>query len=162
MSRNLVVRREILFQLTDVARAMRTYIDQCARQHGMTRAQWGALMRLERQEGMTQAEMAESLEIQPISLVRLIDRLCDNKLVERRPHPSDRRANRLYLTPKGRATLARLVPLGREISSDVLASFNETEAGELLEKLLRIKSNIRKSTTANGARRHVEGSRHAG
>ena len=62
---------------------------------------------------MTQAEMAESLEIQPISLVRLIDRLCDNKLVERRPHPSDRRANRLYLTPKGRATLARLVPLGR-------------------------------------------------
>ena len=70
--------------------------------------------------------------------------------MERRPHPSDRRANRLYLTPKGRATLARLVPLGREISSDVLASFNETEAGELLQKLLRIKSNIRKSTAANG------------
>jgi MarR family transcriptional regulator, transcriptional regulator for hemolysin len=162
MSRNPAVRREILFQLSDVARAMRTYIDQCARQHGMTRAQWGALMRLERQEGMTQAEMAESLEIQPISLVRLIDRLCDNKLVERRPHPSDRRANRLYLTSKGRATLARLVPLGREISSHVLASFNETEAGELLENLLRIKSNIRKSSAANGARRHANGGRHAG
>ena len=83
---------------------MRTYIDQCAREHGMTRAQWGVLARLERQEGMTQAEMAETLEIQPISLVRLIDRLCQHGLVERRPHPRDRRANRLYLTDKGHTT----------------------------------------------------------
>ena len=78
MKRPVNLRREALFQLTDVARTMRTYIDQRAREHGMTRAQWGVLLRLERQEGMTQAEMAESLEIQPISLVRLIDRLCDH------------------------------------------------------------------------------------
>ena len=52
--------REILFQLSDVSRSMRTYIDQCAGEHGMTRAQWGVLARLQRQEGMTQAEMAES------------------------------------------------------------------------------------------------------
>ena len=76
MKRPAQSRREILFQLSDVARTMRTYIDQRARDHGMTRAQWGALARLERQEGMTQAELAENLEIQPISLVRLIDRLC--------------------------------------------------------------------------------------
>jgi len=162
MSRGPALRRETLFQLTDVARAMRTYIDQCARRHGMTRAQWGMLVRLQRQEGMTQADMAESLEIQPISLARLIDRLCDHKLVERRPHPSDRRANRLYLTPKGRATLARLVPLGRAISSDVLACFSETETTELLHKLLRIKGNIRKASAANGARRVGNGARHAG
>jgi len=162
MSRDPVVRREILFQLTDVARAMRTYIDQCARHHGMTRAQWGVLIRLERQEGMTQAEMAESLEVQPISLARLVDRLCDHKLVERRPHPSDRRANRLYLTAKGRATLARLVPLGREISGDVLASFSETEAGELLAKLLRVKGNIRKAAAVSSAKRSANGARHAG
>jgi len=160
LSRNPVVRREILFQLTDVARAMRTFIDQCARGHGMTRAQWAVLIRLERQEGMTQAEMAESLEIQPISLVRLIDRLCDAKLVERRPHPSDRRANRLYLTAKGRITLERLVPVGREISGDVLASFSETEAGELLQQLLRIKANIRRA--AARARRPANGARHVG
>ena len=163
MSRNPAIRREILFQLSDVARAMRTYIDQCARRHGMTRAQWGVLVRLEREEGMMQAEMAESLEIQPISLARLIDRLCDQKLVERRPHPSDRRANRLYLTPKGRATLERLVPLGRQISADVLASFGETETGELLEQLLRIKGNIRKSQRrpANGASRRAPRQRSA-
>src|SRR5437667_8214312 len=111
------IRREVLFQLSDVARTMRTYIDQRAREHGMTRAQWGVLARLERHEGMTQAEMAESLEIQPISLVRLIDRLCLHGLVERRPHPTDRRANRLYLTDKGRRTFAHLVPLGKEVAS---------------------------------------------
>src|SRR5262245_12034834 len=163
MSRNPALRREIMFQLNDVARAMRTYVDQCARRHGMTRAQWGVLLRLEREEGMMQAEMAESLEVQPISLARLLDRLCDQKLVERRPHPRDRRANRLYLTAKGRAILERLVPLGRQISGNVLASFDEAEAAALLKQLLRIKSNLRKSSAGNGAgRRQANGVRHAG
>ena len=161
-SRSTAVRREVLFQLSDVARAMRTYIDQCGREHGMTRAQWGVLVRLERQEGMTQTEMAESLEIQPISLARLVDRLCEQKLLERRPHPSDRRANRLYLTEKGRATLARLVPVGREIAAEVLASFSDAETGKLLRKLLRIKSNIRRASGLNGAKRTANGARHAG
>ncbi len=162
MSRAAAVRREVLFELSDVARAMRTHIDQCARHYGMTRAQWGVLVRLERQEGMTQADMAESLEIQPISLARLIDRLCDNKLVERRPHPSDRRANLLYLTAKGRATLARLVPLGRGIAADVLANFSEAETAALLDQLLRLKTNIRQAAGANSARRAANGVRHAG
>jgi MarR family transcriptional regulator, transcriptional regulator for hemolysin len=143
--------REILFQLSDVARSMRTYIDQCAREHGMTRAQWGVLVRLQRQEGMTQAEMAESLEIQPISLVRLVDRLCRQGLVERRPHPRDRRANLLYLTDEGRATLVRLTPLGREVTSAVLASLSEADVAELLQKLLLIKTNIRNATGRRGA-----------
>jgi DNA-binding MarR family transcriptional regulator len=156
------VRREILFQLSDVARAMRTFVDQRARGHGMTRAQWAVLLRLERQEGMTQTEMAEALEIQPISLVRLIDRLCEHRLLERRPHESDRRANRLYLTARGRSTLARLVPLGREISGDALASFSDAEAGALLDTLLRIKANIRRAAARVGARRTADGGRHAG
>jgi DNA-binding MarR family transcriptional regulator len=161
VSKAPTLRREILFQLSDVARAMRTFVDQCARGHGMTRAQWAVLLRLERQEGMTQAEMAESLEIQPISLMRLIDRLCEQKLLERCPHESDRRAKRLYLTAKGRRTLQRLVPLGREISGDVLASFSDREAGELLDTLLRIKANIRRAGR-DGARRAANGVRHAG
>jgi MarR family transcriptional regulator for hemolysin len=154
--------REVLFQLTDVARALRTYVDQCVRRHGMTRAQWGVLLRLDRREGMTQAEMADALEIQPISLVRLIDRLCEQKLVERRPHPSDRRANRLYLTPKGRATLERLAPLGREISGDVLSGFEEREIRQMLRQLLRIKDNIRAAPEADGVRPAANGARHAG
>ena len=121
----------------------------------MTRAQWGVLLRLERQEGMTQAEMAESLEIQPISLVRLIDRLCLHGLVERRPHPRDRRANRLYLTEKGRTTFTHLIPLGREVAADVLGTLDEADVADLLRKLLLIRTNIRqaagKHNEANGA-----------
>lgn len=162
MSRAPTQRREILFELSDVARAMRTFIDQRAREHGMTRAQWAVLARLERQEGMTQAEMAELLEIQPISLVRLIDRLCEQKLVERRRHESDRRANRLYLTAGGRGTLERLFPLGREVSNDVLASFSDRETAELLRTLLHIKANIRRATCREGQRRAANGARHAG
>ena len=155
MNRPPNMRRELLFQLADVARSMRTYIDRCARELGMTRAQWGVLVRLERQEGMTLGEMAESLELQPISLVRLIDKLCLHGLVQRRPHPRDRRANRLYLTDKGRTTLTRLAPIGREIAADVLASMDETEVAELLETLLLVRNNIRRASgkrvAANGA-----------
>jgi MarR family transcriptional regulator, transcriptional regulator for hemolysin len=152
--------REVLFQLTDVSRALRTYVDQCARRHGMTRAQWAVLLRLDRREGMTQAEMADALEIQPISLVRLIDRLCEQKLVERRPHPSDRRANRLYLTPKGRATLEDLAPLGRDISGEVLAGFGDSEIRRMLQQLMRIKDNIRAAAEADtAARRAANGER---
>jgi MarR family transcriptional regulator for hemolysin len=157
MRRPPTIGREILFQLSDVARSMRTYIDQCAREHGMTRAQWGVLARLERQEGMTQAEMAETLEIQPISLVRLIDRLCQHGLVERRPHPRDRRANRLYLTDKGHTTLVRLAPLGKVVTSEVLASLSEADAAALLQKLLLIKTNIRNATGKRGAANGVNG-----
>jgi MarR family transcriptional regulator, transcriptional regulator for hemolysin len=155
MKRPVNLRREVLFQLSDVARTMRTYIDQRAREHGMTRAQWSVLARLERQEGMTQAEMAEALEIQPISLVRLIDRLCLHGLVERRPHPTDRRANRLYLTEKGRTTFTHLIPLGKEVAAEVLADLGEADVADLLQKLMLIRSNIRqaasKRSAANGA-----------
>jgi DNA-binding MarR family transcriptional regulator len=156
MKRPPHARREILFQLGDVARTMRTYIDQRAREHGMTRAQWGALVRLERQEGMTQAELAENLEIQPISLVRLIDRLCQAGLVERRPHPNDRRANRLYLTQKGHTTLVHLAPMAREIATELLASLGDADVADLLQKLLLVRNNIRRAAgkygVANGAR----------
>jgi DNA-binding MarR family transcriptional regulator len=159
MKRQFESGREVLFQLSDVARAMRTHIDQRAREHGMTRAQWGVLARLNRQEGMMQAEMAEALEIQPISLVRLVDRLCEQGLIERRPHPRDRRANRLYLTSRGRATLERLLPLGREITADVLAGMSEKEVALFLETLLRIKSNIR---GAGGRRALTSEAQHGG
>lgn len=154
-------RREILFELSDVARAMRTHIDQRARAHGMTRAQWAVLSRIERQEGATQAELAEALEIQPISLVRLIDRLCAQGLVERRAHAKDRRVNLLHLTDAGRDRLQAMWPLGRAIALEALDGLDEAEVLELLGRLLRIKANIKTAAAkhaalSNGNGRHVE------
>ena len=161
MRRSANPRREILFELSDVARALRTYVDQRAREHGMTRAQWAVLARLERDEGMMQTEMAEALEIQPISLVRLVDRLCEQGLVERRPHPTDRRANCLYLSDNGRARLAQMVPLAREISGNVLAAFSESDVAELLSKLLSLKRNIRRAAARHHASAASSEVRHA-
>lgn len=150
------IRKDIMFELSDAARSMRTYFDQRAREHGMTRAQWSVLARLERMEGATQAELAEILEIQPISLVRLVDRLCAQGLLERRAHPTDRRANLLHLTDNGRQVLARMAPLGREIAAQALEALSEAEAALLLEKLITIKKSIKaaalRHATANPAR----------
>ncbi len=97
------VKREIAFTIMDVARLLKTYADQRARQFGMSRAQWAVLIRIDRSEGLKQSELAELLDLQPISLTRLLDRLADNGLIERRADPNDRRANRLYLTPAAQA-----------------------------------------------------------
>lgn len=155
------VRREILFELSDVARALRTHFDQRAREHGMTRAQWAVLNRLQRQEGATQTEMAEALEIQPISLMRLVDRLCAQGLVERRAHAHDRRVNLLHLTDGGRDVLERMVPLGREIAGDVLDSVSDAQAIDLLHKLLLIKKNIKNASGKRAAAPSGQGGRDA-
>src|SRR3954453_11449416 len=89
-------RREAAFLIVDTARLLRSFVEKQVRPHGMTRAQWGVLARLEREEALMQAELAELLEIQPIALVRLIDQLCDQGLVERRADSTDRRCNRLF------------------------------------------------------------------
>src|ERR1035438_1367983 len=97
--------REFAFTIMDVARMIKTYADQRARQFGISRAQWAVLVRIDRSEGLKQSELAEILDLQPISLTRLLDRLADNKLIERRADPNDRRANRLFLTPAARPLL---------------------------------------------------------
>ena len=76
------------------------------------------LFRLDRSEGLKQSELAEMLDLQPISLTRLLDRLADNGLIERRADPNDRRANRLFLTPAARPLLERLAELGAEHDGD--------------------------------------------
>ena len=97
--------REFAFLLNDVARLLRTCADQKAAEFGMTRAQWAVLARLDRSEGLKQCDLAEMLDLQPITLTRLLDRLAENDLIERRADPNDRRAKRLFLTTAARPLL---------------------------------------------------------
>ena len=89
--------RDLMFLVHDVARLLRVDADKRASVHGMTRAQWGILIWLERQPGLSQKELAELLEVEPITVARLIDRLEGRGMVERRPDPKDRRIWRLHL-----------------------------------------------------------------
>ena len=133
-------KREIAFTIMDVARLLKTYADQRGRQFGTSRAQWAVLVRIYRSEGLKQSEI---LDLQPISLTRMLDRLADNGLIERRPDPNDRRANRLYLTPAARPLLEQLAGLGQEMMEVVLGGLDERANARLLHDLAVIKDNLR-------------------
>ncbi|HZQ11231.1 MAG TPA: MarR family transcriptional regulator [Pseudolabrys sp.] len=143
------VTREIAVNLMDVARMLRTYADQRARQFGISRAQWVVLMRLDRSEGLKQSELADILDLTPISLTRLLDRLADNGLIERRADPNDRRANRLYLMPAARPLIDRLAKLGNEIMGVVLDGLDGKANERLLRDLTQLKDNLRAAIARN-------------
>jgi MarR family transcriptional regulator for hemolysin len=135
--------REVAISVIDVARMLKTYADQRARQFGISRAQWTVLIRLDRCEGLKQSELADMLDLQPISLTRLLDRLAGNGLIERRPDPNDRRANRLYLTPAARPLIEELSHLGEDMMATVLEGVDETSREQLLRDLGVMKDNLR-------------------
>lgn len=137
--------REFAFMLADAARLLRTYADQKAAQFGITRAQWVVLARLDRQEGLKQSELAEILDLQPISLTRLLDRLCENGLIERRADPNDRRAKRLYLMPAARPLLEQLNQLGEELMATALASVAPEDVERMTAELANMKENLRQA-----------------
>ena len=132
-----------LFTLGEVQRLMRAYADREAARFGITRAQWAVLAKVERSEGMKQTELAEQMEMQPITLTRLIDKLCDNGWIERRGDESDRRVNRLYLRKAGRQLLGKLSGLRSEITATALGGINAADAIRLLAQLDLIKENVR-------------------
>src|SRR5947209_4157996 len=132
-----------LFTLSELARLVRAYADKQAARYGITRAQWAVLAKVERAEGMKQSELAEQMEMQPITLTRLIDRLCENGWIERRGDESDRRVNRLYLRKAARPPLGKLSGLRSELTATALEGINPTDAHRLLAQLERIKENVR-------------------
>lgn len=136
--------REFAFLLNDVARLLRTYADHKAAQFGITRAQWVVLVRLDRCEGLKQSELAEVLDLQPITLTRLLDKLCDGGLIERRSDPADRRAKRLFLTPAARPLLERLGHLGEETMASALAGVEREGVEQMVSKLAVVKGNLRR------------------
>jgi MarR family transcriptional regulator for hemolysin len=146
----LPVEREIAFTIMDVARMMKTFADHRVRPFGMTRAQWAVLFRLDRSEGLKQSELAEILDLQPITLTRLLDRLAENGLIERRADPNDRRANRLFLTPAARPILERLAELSLEVMGTVLEGLDPKAVARLLHDLERMRENLRGAINRSG------------
>jgi len=135
--------RELAFAISDCARLLRTYSDQRAREVNMTRAQWAVLKRLERSEGSKQSELAEALDLAPITLARLVDKLCEQGLVERRDDEADRRANRLHLTAKAAPTLERLGELADDIMARALQGVDQTTVEKMTRELSAIKANLK-------------------
>jgi MarR family transcriptional regulator for hemolysin len=140
---SLDLKRQLIAQLVESSRLLRNYIDHRAKSRGTTRAQWIVLFRLRQQEGLSQVDLADVLELQPISLVRLLDRLVEHGLLERRPDPRDRRANRLFLTASGRQLVDDLDSLRDAIASDVLQDIPADAIETSLKTLKDIKERIK-------------------
>ena len=138
-----------IFALADLQRAVRAYADQQAARYGITRAQWAVLVKVHREEGLQQAKLAKLLDIQPITLTRLVDKLSESGLVERRADANDRRVNRLYLTPAARPLMAKLRALRDEINQTALSHLKPAEADHLVAQLEQIKENVRAAYRAS-------------
>lgn len=134
--------RDILFLLHDVARLLRIDADKRARAQGMTRAQWGILIWLERQPGISQKELSELLEVEPITVARLIDRLEGRGMVERRPDPRDRRIWRLHLQPPAHAALEEINLQRADMTHIVTACIDRPTLDTMTEALLRMKATL--------------------
>lgn len=132
------------FALTvyDVARFLRRAVDGRVRALGLSMAQWRTLAHLYRMEGCRQAALAEVLEIAPITLGRLLDRMCAQALVERRPDPSDRRAFQLYLLPAARPLLDEVRSLSIKVMAEAMTGVPPDRQVELLHWLSVVRSNL--------------------
>src|ERR1700741_4110568 len=140
---SLDLKRQLIAQIVESSRLLRNFIEHRAKSRGTTRAQWIVLFRLRQQEGLSQVDLADVVELQPISLVRLLDRLVEHGLLERRHDPKDRRANRLFLTAKGRQLVDDLDSLRDAIATDVLHDLSDEAVQTSLDALREIKERIK-------------------
>lgn len=140
------------YLIGDVSRLLRRAFDQRVRGIGVTRPQWRVLTLLKRMEGINQGGLAELLEVEPITLCRMVDRLAEAGMVERRPDPADRRAWRLFLTPRGLALTNDLRPHAMALFDEAMAGLDSDEQARLVAMLETIRGNLsrRSAEVANG------------
>jgi DNA-binding MarR family transcriptional regulator len=133
------------FLVHDVARLMRYRFDSRARNLGVTRPQWRALFTIALNQGLTQAALAERLDVERITLCRMIDRLADAGLVERRADPKDRRVWRIHLLPKAHPIVDQLAAIGAEIEAEALSVLSDDERETMREMLTRLRDGIKRT-----------------
>lgn len=133
---------ELIILLHDVARLLRYEVDRRAAAHGMTRAQWIILVWLRRQPGLSQKELSETLEVEPITIARLVDRLEVRGMVERRADPKDRRIWRLHLLPPAEPVLAEFHDECEAIHQMATAQITPETERIMIEGLTRMKATL--------------------
>ena len=144
------VRRTLGFLLQDASRLMRRRFILRARESGLplNQSETSVLQHVAYEEGINQANLATQLDIEPITLVRLLDRLQEAGLIERRPHPTDRRSWTLWLTDAAHPMLDRIATIRLAVREEALAGLSAAMAQELVDALVRIRENLAPDPTA--------------
>jgi MarR family transcriptional regulator for hemolysin len=136
------------FLLHDVARLLKKRFEQNSRESGLTRSQWQVLTYLAQNEGINQARLAELIEIEPITLGRIIDKLETLRLIKRNPHPTDRRRWLLHLMPAARAKLEQAREYDDVTRREAMVGVSEDDAQRLLKTLQALKENLTQACDA--------------
>ena len=131
-----------LLQIGETAHALRRAFDRRAAVLGVTRAQWRVLVKLSRHPNLRQVELADLLDVEPITLCRIVDRLEDSGMVERRRDPADRRAWRLALTPKSEPLVEKLRALADELSREAFSGIAPAEIETMQRALAQVRANL--------------------
>jgi DNA-binding MarR family transcriptional regulator len=139
------------FEIGETEHALRKAFDRRAVGLGVTRAQWKVLFRLHRNPGLRQIELADMLDIEPITLSRIVDKLEESELVERRPDPSDRRAWRLHVTARAQPLIAKLRGVADEMIAEAFAGIDPKD----IETTRRVLSLARENACRNNALNRV-------
>lgn len=134
--------RSFGFLVHDCAQAMRRNFERRARAIGLTRAQWAAIAHLLRNEGCNQSTLADLLDVEPITLARLLDRMETKGWVRRQPDPKDRRARLVFLTEKAKPMLEQLAAFAADTRAVAFAGFSPEEQERLIDQLIRIRNNL--------------------
>lgn len=132
----------IAFLATDVGRLFRKRFDMASRDFGVTGSQWRVLIAVDRMPGINQGALAACLDVEAITVGRMIDRLEKLGMVERRPDPADRRAWRLYLTPSAAPLMDKLLACGADLLAEAVAGFDEADHAQLVALLQRVRANL--------------------
>ena len=141
----------IPFEIGETAHALRKAFDRLAVGLGVTRAQWKVLFKLTRHPGLRQVELADILELEPITLCRIVDRLEEARLVERTRDPDDRRAWRLNVTEEAQPLIAKLQAVGAELVDQVFAGIDPRDIETARKVLAQARENAGRCTTLNRA-----------
>ena len=139
------------FEIGETAHALRKAFDRRAVGLGVTRAQWKVLFRLERQPGLRQIELADMLDIEPITLSRIVDRLEEAGLVERVADPADRRAWRLHVTAKAQPLIAKLRGVADIMIAEAFAGIDPDQIAITRTVLARVRENASRAAPMNRA-----------
>jgi DNA-binding MarR family transcriptional regulator len=138
------IRRTLGFLLRDTSRLMRRRFVRRAREVGLplNRSEASVLVHVDREPGISQAHLAEQLDMEPISLVRLIDSLQEAGLIERRPHAHDRRIRTLWLTDAAQPILAQVLSVASEVRARALEGMPGADRERLLDLLVTVRTNL--------------------
>lgn len=143
--------RNLGFLMYEVSRLLRRELDRRLKPLGLTQVQWRTLALLSRCEGVKQSTLADALEVRPITLARMVDRLEAAGWVERRTDPGDRRACPLYLTAKAQPLLKQIQAQAREVRREALAGLPPEVRETLMDALCSIKENLSTSASSSAS-----------